>query len=334
MVKLNLKEKFPIIETERVILREFRRSDAEDVFEYASLPKVSRYLSWDAHKDMADSYKFIEFIDAKYEKGFPEWAIEMKESGKMVGSVGIVRMNEANRKGEIGYVLNPDYWGRGITAEAVLALFGFLFENMKLNRVEAIHILENPASGRVMEKAGMQCEGIQRQSHLQKGKFYDIKLYSMLQSEWESGHRIPTHFYPNFRVSVEAIIIRGDRVLLTKRAEDCYVEPGIWHIPTGKVKYDEVPAVAVIREVREETTLEIEIERELLQYSWKGKTTDGEPAYRLFHTYLVKDKGDPAEVTINQEHQTFAWASQDELNSAEYSSLNENLKKLISEELK
>jgi ribosomal-protein-alanine N-acetyltransferase len=83
----------------------------------------------------------------------------------------------------LGYALSRDYWGRGLMAEAAGAMISFGFREMNLNRIEARCIAENTASTRVMEKAGMLCEGTLRQRELIKGEHRDIKIYSILRDE-------------------------------------------------------------------------------------------------------------------------------------------------------
>lgn len=89
----------------------------------------------------------------QYIAGVPDWAVELKENGKMIGTIGVVKLDPKNEKAEVGYVLHKNYWGRGLMTEALDQVLKFCFETMKLNRIEAVHRLENRSSGRVMENA-------------------------------------------------------------------------------------------------------------------------------------------------------------------------------------
>lgn len=175
----------PTLETERLILRKLGISDAQDVFEYARYPEVARYTTWDAHKSVEDAKAFIIWTLERYKRDKAgEWGIELKKTGRLVGAMGFVQLDLPNSLGSIGYVLSKEYWGKGIMTEAVRRLIYFGFEEMKLNRIEAVHIPENEASGRVMKKAGMSFEGLLRQRLFSKGKFWDVKQYSIIKKDW------------------------------------------------------------------------------------------------------------------------------------------------------
>ena len=185
MNPIDLKNKFPVLKTDRLILRKYKKKDAHDIFDYASDPAVPIYMSWGVHKNIEHTQDFMKrFINEKYLENIPEWAIEHKESGKMIGGIGIVEINETDNRVEVGYVLNQKFWGRGIMSEALNEVLRYCFIELKVNRVEAIVRLENLASNKVLEKVGMVCEGVLRKSHKQKGEYHDVKLYSILKDEF------------------------------------------------------------------------------------------------------------------------------------------------------
>ena len=174
----------PSLETERLILRKLRISDDRDIFEYAKVPEVSRYVTREPHKSIEDARAFINWNLERYNKGeIGEWAIELKETGRVIGSIGFVELDKVNFCGTVGYALSKEYWGKGIMTEAVKRIIRFAFEEMGLNRVEAVHIPENEASGRVMQKAGMLYEGLLRQRMFAKGRFWDLKQYAILKND-------------------------------------------------------------------------------------------------------------------------------------------------------
>ena len=171
----------PVLETERLLLRPIRRSDARDLYAYARDPEVSRHVLWTPHASIADSRAFIRDIRRQYRKGFPSsFAIELKAERKMIGTIGYMWINPEFRSCEIGYSLARPYWNQGIMTEALKELIRYTFESMRINRIEAMHEVDNPASGRVMEKAGMLCEGTLRQRVRNKGHYSDVQLYSIL----------------------------------------------------------------------------------------------------------------------------------------------------------
>ena len=177
--------KMPEMETERLIFRAIKRADCMDMFEYSSDPRTSQYLLWDPHESIEYTKSFIDIILAKYKVGeYNDWALVLKESKKMIGTCGFTRIDERNGVAEIGYVLNPKYWGKGLATEAAHKAIEFAFEELGVNRVEGKFIFGNEASQRVMNKIGMKFEGYQRESMFVKGKFKTIGISSILKREY------------------------------------------------------------------------------------------------------------------------------------------------------
>ena len=152
------------IETHRLILRPFRIEDAEDMFSnWASDPEVTRFLTWPTHTDADVSRAVLNSWIPQYEDGsFFNWAIEWKENGSVIGNISVVRLIEETETADIGYCMSREYWGRGIMPEALRAVTDYLFDTIGVNRVTACHDVNNPKSGRVMQKAGLKFEGIMR----------------------------------------------------------------------------------------------------------------------------------------------------------------------------
>ena len=188
-MKLNLIKrifsKIPTLHTERLMLREMRRSDARDMYKYSANPETSAYLLWDVHKTPEFTREFIDYVISKYKSGeYTDWALVYKDDGKMIGTAGFTRIDEENRVAEIGYVLNPDYWGMGLATEAASAVLKFAFEVLNMHRVEAKFMFGNDASLAVMRKLGMKFEGYQRDLMFVKGKYRTIGTSSILKSEY------------------------------------------------------------------------------------------------------------------------------------------------------
>ena len=175
-----------ILETERLLLRPFREADAEAMFRnWASDPAVTRYLTWPPHESVEASRA----IAARWEResarlDFYQWAVVPRSLREPIGSLSVVRMDEAVDAMELGYCIGRPWWGMGITAEAVRAVVTYLFREVGANRIAACHDVDNPHSGRVMEKAGMTREGTLRASHRNNQGVVDITYYSVLASEW------------------------------------------------------------------------------------------------------------------------------------------------------
>ncbi len=176
--------RLPILSTPDLTLRPFRRKDAQDVFAYSSDPEVARYVLWTAHQSISESKYYLRCMKQLYRRGLPSsWAIELKQTGRVIGSVGFMWVSLENRSAEIGYSLSRSYWNRGLMTQAVSSVIGTAFSCLLLNRIEAQIDIRNPASGRVLEKCGMMKEGILRSRIFNKGEYVDVVLYSVLRTD-------------------------------------------------------------------------------------------------------------------------------------------------------
>ena len=181
----NLFKKIPDITTDRLILRKIRLPDALDMYEYSKDPEVTKYLLWDPHPSVEHTRNYIDYLQDRYRDGkYYDWAIVLRNSGKMIGTCGFSAIYPEHRYAEVGYVLNPAFRGQGYAGEALSAVLDFAFRRMMLNRVEAKCVDENEPSERVMQKVGMRFEGVARSALFVKGKFRDIKVYSILRDEF------------------------------------------------------------------------------------------------------------------------------------------------------
>ena len=176
----------PQLATERLTLRKMLVDDSADMYEYASRQDVTRYLTWYPHPDRDYTREYLQYLGGRYAMGmFYDWAVIYTPDQKMVGTCGFTAFNCSADSAEVGYVLNPEYWGQGIATEALNRVIRFGFEELGLHRIEAKFIRENERSRRVMEKVGMTFEGISREAMLIKGKYLDIGVCAILRHEWE-----------------------------------------------------------------------------------------------------------------------------------------------------
>lgn len=175
----------PIIETERLYLRRMLKRDSEDMYEYSSSREVTRYLLWEPHISETYTRKYLVYLQGQYRAGeFYDWAVVHKRTDKMIGTCGFTRFNFDSNSAEVGYVLNPAFWGYGIAPEAVLAVMRFGFVNLGLHRIEAKYMVGNERSRRVMEKLGMQFEGVARDSMHVKGRFVSVGTCAIIRDEF------------------------------------------------------------------------------------------------------------------------------------------------------
>ena len=183
---LDIFKNIPTLETERLILRRMKLTDLADVFDYAKRAEVSEFLLWYPHDEPGFTRRYLKIVDTKYKRGeFYDWAVVNKTDGKMIGTAGFTRFDIFNNSAEIGYVLNSEYWGRGLAAEASRAVITFGFEVLGLRRIEAKYMTGNSSSKRVAEKCGMCEEGILRESVYAKGKYVDVAVSSILYDEYK-----------------------------------------------------------------------------------------------------------------------------------------------------
>lgn len=177
------------LETERLILRKFRERDVEAAFKnWTSSDAVTKYLRWKTHDDISVTREYItNYLLGGYAKNdFYEWAIELKSLGEPIGSIGAVALNEFARSVEIGYCIGEKWWRHGYTSEALAAVMRFFFEEVGANRVYSEHDVNNPNSGKVMEKCGLKYEGTLRQGDRNNTGFCDTAIYGLIREEYNA----------------------------------------------------------------------------------------------------------------------------------------------------
>lgn len=179
----------PVLLTDRLILRRMKPCDAYDMYEYASIPEVSRYLPWSPHRDVGFTTEYLEFLEEKYAEGdFFDWALIWRADGtknqKMIGTCGFTTIDYRNNSAEIGYVINPAYSGIGIATEAAKRILQVGFEELEFNRIQARYIIGNDMSRHVMDKIGMRMEGVCRGAMLKDGVYHDVGVCSILDGEY------------------------------------------------------------------------------------------------------------------------------------------------------
>ncbi len=157
-----------LIKSERLLLRPFKMEDAEKMFSnWAKDSEVTRYLTWEAHKDIDETRIVLKSWTESYEDdNYYHWAIEFE--GEAIGGIGLANVSDIHCSAYIGYCLGKAFWNKGFMSEALEAMLDFLFFEVGFNKLSAFHDVENPASGRVMEKVGMKQEGILKQEKREK----------------------------------------------------------------------------------------------------------------------------------------------------------------------
>ncbi len=172
-----------MISGDRIILRKVKDSDATAIVENVNDKEVTRYLSTVPYPyTMKDARFFIEKLCKK--KNSKHFAIELKETGKLIGVVSLSKINRKHKKAVIGYWIGKKHWNKGIGTEALNLILGFGFRKLKLNRIYGKVMVPNIASAKLLEKAGFRHEGTLRKDVFIRGKWMDYKVYGLLKEDY------------------------------------------------------------------------------------------------------------------------------------------------------
>ena len=175
-----------VLKTARLVLRPFREGDAVAMFEnWAGDPEVTKYLTWTPHKSAEETHALLSLWAEESKKpDVYHWAIEYEN--ELVGDVNIMQVNEESESAITGYCLAKKCWGKGIMTEAYGEVLRFLFEEVGFHRIGSSHAVENPASGKVMEKCGLLYEGTFRKEFRlpSTGEWVDVVHRAILKEDY------------------------------------------------------------------------------------------------------------------------------------------------------
>lgn len=180
---------FPVLKTERLVLREFQAADAQAVFEIFSQASVAKYINTEIMHSVEEAAKKVsDRIDLfRNEQGI-RWGITLPgQEDTVIGSCGFYLLNRHWFSCEIGYELHPRYWRRGLMTEALTAIINFGYSDsffFRLNRIQALTYLESGASIGLLKKLGFREEGIRREYAYWKNQFHDLRCFSLLRWDW------------------------------------------------------------------------------------------------------------------------------------------------------
>ncbi|MFU1792829.1 GNAT family N-acetyltransferase [Paenibacillus azoreducens] len=179
-----MNQEFPIIVTERLILREVATGDAHDMFKYLSDEDVVKHIGLAPFQTIKDAWDEINWYNSIIEEGTGiRWGITLKDVGEIIGSCGFLNMVTKHHRAEVGFELSKDYWGKGIASEALEAVIKFGFNHYQLERIEALIEPANLPSQKLVERQGFTREGLLRHYEYTCGKFDDLYLYSILKGD-------------------------------------------------------------------------------------------------------------------------------------------------------
>ena len=178
------------LETERLILRRIKESDAEEAFEnWTNDSKVTRYISWEPHGNVEVTKSFLKSVVEEYNKEFTyKWVVYVKELDNIIGTIDIVHKSILDKTCEIGYCYGSKYWNKGYGTEALKKVIEFLFNEVGFELIEIKHQEENIASGKVMQKAGLKYDTTLRKRLIDKETKQRVNLviYSITKEEFNN----------------------------------------------------------------------------------------------------------------------------------------------------
>lgn len=176
---------FPQLETERLALRDLHSSDAESLFAVLGDEEVAEFYDDEVFRDVSQASEQIEAWAAGFRaRRCVRWGIAQRENGEIIGTCGYYGFHSWHKRAGIGYELARSFWRQGIMTEALDAIIEFGFKKIGLNRIEAVVMLENEGSVRLLEGLGFRQEGVLREYENwgDKGRV-DLMMFSLLRRE-------------------------------------------------------------------------------------------------------------------------------------------------------
>lgn len=177
------------IQTARLTLRPFAPGDLDDLYDYQSRPDVARYLYWDA-RDRAQVQEALEErcreVALDRDGDWLTYAVVWQDNGKVIGEVGLKWLSREHRQGEIGFIFNSDYHGRGLATEAAEVMLRLGFDALDLHRIIGSCAAQNASSARLLERLGMRQEAHFIHNEIVKGGWGEELIYAILDHEWRA----------------------------------------------------------------------------------------------------------------------------------------------------
>jgi 8-oxo-dGTP diphosphatase len=238
------------IDCARLVLRAARAQDAARIVELLADADVSRHLSRVPHPyTMADAEHFIAAAQPDADTSGFSLAMTMRTTGELIGFIG-ARTKPGTA--ELGYWLGRPYWGQGYGSEAARRVTRFLFQELGFGTVWASPEPANPASRRVLEKAGLTFARAERIAFPARGDERAVEVLTIERERWETMHKAR----PHVMAAAAALIDVDGRVLLTERPAGKHMA-GLWEFPGGKIEPGETPETALARELDEELGIDV-----------------------------------------------------------------------------
>ncbi|MBQ3002794.1 MAG: GNAT family N-acetyltransferase [Clostridia bacterium] len=177
------------LDTPRLRLRKLRLDDASLYYSrIGSRQEITKNMLWEPHRTPEESEASIRKALQRYSRGSCyRWAIAMKDDDSIIGIIELLRFDTADSSCSFAYMLCPEFWDMGYGTEALRAVIAFAFSRMEVQRIEADHFADNPASGAVMRKAGMRYLGVEPAKYEKNSRKIDAECYLLRRSEWREN---------------------------------------------------------------------------------------------------------------------------------------------------
>lgn len=185
MLTINL-QPFPVLSTKRLVLREITESDAEDLFCLQGNAEVMKHIALplNAVEESVLKIKFYQDLLAKQE--VINWAITLNPNNTLIGVILLKAIDCKNHRAEVGYMVHPDFWRKGIAQEGLECILDFAFNTLNFHSLEAIIDPYNTASEKILEKNGFVKEAHFKENYFLDGQFLDSGVYSLLKSNYKA----------------------------------------------------------------------------------------------------------------------------------------------------
>lgn len=182
---MSMRVELPVLETNRLILREIDFCDQNHMFEYAQLDSVGPIAGWAPHRTLQDTKTIIQmFRDKKKYGQLGVFAVILKQENKMIGTLELHSYVQGF-KAELGYTISPFYWGQGYAVEGAKVVLQWAFETLHLKRIECAMLTKNLRSKRVCEKLELTYEGIRKKGYmLYDGTIHNLLVYALTDDEY------------------------------------------------------------------------------------------------------------------------------------------------------
>ncbi len=179
----------PVLQTPRLTLRPVRESDSEDVYAIYSDVIALKYFAREPLENMDEARQMMaENLAFGEDPGAQFWAICLRENDRMIGTFTLFHISEKNRRAEVGYILNREFWGKGLGSEALKRIIDHCFTDLDMVRLEADVDPQNEPSLKMLERHGFEREGYFRKRWFMRGEWFDSVMFGLLRPATAGRH--------------------------------------------------------------------------------------------------------------------------------------------------